>query len=217
MVMELFLDTANVNEIREAWDMGVISGVTTNPTLVAREGRIFEDVLREIAGIVDGPISAEVVSLKADKMVQEARDVAGWHHSIVIKIPMTPDGMKTVKTLSGEGIRTNVTLVFSAAQALLAAAAGATYVSPFVGRMDDVGNEGLAVVRDIAEIFDIHGIPTKIIAASIRHPMHVIEAARAGAHIATVPFGVLMSMLKHPLTDVGIARFLKDWEGIPRK
>jgi len=195
----------------------VISGVTTNPTLVAREGRIFEDVLREIAGIVDGPISAEVVSLKADKMVQEARDVAGWHHSIVIKIPMTPDGMKTVKTLSGEGIRTNVTLVFSAAQALLAAAAGATYVSPFVGRMDDVGNEGLAVVRDIAEIFDIHGIPTKIIAASIRHPMHVIEAARAGAHIATVPFGVLMSMLKHPLTDVGIARFLKDWEGIPRK
>ncbi len=215
--MELFLDTANVNEIREAWDMGVISGVTTNPTLVAREGRIFEDVLREIAGIVDGPISAEVVSLKADKMVQEARDVAGWHHSIVIKIPMTPDGMKTVKTLSGEGIRTNVTLVFSAAQALLAAAAGATYVSPFVGRMDDVGNEGLAVVRDIAEIFDIHGIPTKIIAASIRHPMHVIEAARAGAHIATVPFGVLMSMLKHPLTDVGIARFLKDWEGIPRK
>lgn len=213
----MFLDTANVNEIREAWDMGVISGVTTNPTLVAREGRIFEDVLREIAGIVDGPISAEVVSLKADKMVQEARDVAGWHHSIVIKIPMTPDGMKTVKTLSGEGIRTNVTLVFSAAQALLAAAAGATYVSPFVGRMDDVGNEGLAVVRDIAEIFDIHGIPTKIIAASIRHPMHVIEAARAGAHIATVPFGVLMSMLKHPLTDVGIARFLKDWEGIPRK
>ena len=215
--MKLFLDTANVNEIREAWDMGVISGVTTNPTLVAREGRNFEDVVREIAGIVDGPISAEVVSLKADEMVREARETAGWHHNIVIKIPMTPDGMKAVKVLSREGIRTNVTLVFSATQALLAAAAGATYVSPFVGRMDDVGNDGLAVVRDIAEIFDIHEIPTKVIAASIRHPMHVIEAARAGADIATVPFSVLMSMFKHPLTDVGIARFLKDWESVPKK
>ena len=215
--MKLFLDTANVNEIREAWDLGVISGVTTNPTLVAREGRNFEDVVREIAGIVDGPISAEVVSLKADEMVREARETARWHHNIVIKIPMTPDGMKAVKVLSSEGIRTNVTLVFSATQALLAAAAGATYVSPFVGRMDDVGNDGLAVVRDIAEIFEIHEIPTKVIAASIRHPMHVIEAAKAGADIATVPFSVLMSMFKHPLTDVGIARFLKDWESVPRK
>ncbi len=215
--MRIFLDTANLGEIREAWEMGIISGVTTNPSLVAKEGRVFEEVVREIAGIVDGPISAEVVSLEPDGMVREAREIARWHRNIVIKIPMTPAGMKAVKILDAEGVKTNVTLVFSAVQALLAARAGATYVSPFVGRLDDVGNEGLAVVRDTAEIFEIHGITTQIIAASIRHPIHVIEAAKAGAHVATVPFAVLMNMLKHPLTDIGITRFLKDWEAVPRK
>lgn len=214
--MKLFIDTANVDEIKEANDWGVISGVTTNPSLVAKEGRDFMQVLREICSIVDGPISAEVISTQADGMVEEAEQLAAVHPNVVIKIPMLPEGLKAVKILTQKGIKTNVTLIFSAAQALLAARAGATYVSPFVGRLDDAANEGMQVVRDIADIFLLHDIPTQIIAASIRHPMHVIEAAKAGAHIATVPYKVLQLMFKHPMTDIGIERFLKDWESVKK-
>lgn len=210
--MELYLDTANVEEIRTALDWGVISGVTTNPTLVAREKKPWKELLKEIAGMVPGPVSAEVLSLEAEGMVREARELAAMAPNLVIKIPMTPEGLKAVKTLSGEGIRTNVTLVFSATQGLLAARAGASFVSPFVGRLDDVSNEGMEVVADIVTIIENYGLPTRVIAASIRHPMHVLEAARAGAHIATVPFGVLQAMTRHPLTDAGIKRFLEDWE-----
>jgi len=207
----LFIDTANVSEIREAHDLGVISGVTTNPTLVAKEGREFKEVLEEIAGIVSGPISAEVLATEAEGMVVEARELAAISDNIVIKIPMTAEGLKAAKRLKAEGIRTNVTLVFSANQGLLAALAGATYVSPFVGRLDDVGQDGMEVVEQLSEIFEVHGLETRIIAASIRHPQHVLEAALAGADIATVPYPVLMQMLKHPLTEVGIERFLADW------
>lgn len=214
--MKLFIDTANVDEIKEANDWGVIAGVTTNPSLVAKEGRDFMQVLREICSIVDGPISAEVISTQADGMVEEAEQLAAVHPNVVIKIPMLPEGLKAVKILTQKGIKTNVTLIFSAAQALLAARAGATYVSPFVGRLDDAANEGMQVVRDIADIFLLHDIPTQIIAASIRHPMHVIEAAKAGAHIATVPYKVLQLMFKHPMTDIGIERFLKDWESVKK-
>jgi len=209
--MQLFIDTANVSEIREAYDLGVISGVTTNPTLVAKEGREFKEVLEEIAGIVPGPISAEVLATEADRMVVEARELAAISDNIVIKIPMTAEGLKAAKRLKAEGIKTNVTLVFSANQGLLAALAGATYVSPFVGRLDDVGQDGMEVVEQLSEIFEVHGLETRIIAASIRHPQHVLEAALAGADIATVPYQVLMQMLKHPLTDAGIDRFLADW------
>lgn len=214
--MKIFIDTANVDEIREASEMGIICGVTTNPSLIAREGRNFKEVVSEITEIVDGPISAEVISLESEGMVKEARDLAKIHDNIVIKIPMTAEGLKAVKILSQEGIDTNVTLVFSAAQALLAARAGATYVSPFIGRLDDIGAGGMPVVEDIAEIFAIHDIETEIIAASIRGPIHVSEAALAGAHIATIPFKVLMQLTKHPLTDRGIERFLKDWESVPK-
>ncbi len=207
----MFIDTANVSEIREAHDLGVISGVTTNPTLVAKEGREFKEVLEEIAGIVSGPISAEVLATEAEGMVVEARELAAISDNIVIKIPMTAEGLKAAKRLKAEGIRTNVTLVFSANQGLLAALAGATYVSPFVGRLDDVGQDGMEVVEQLSEIFEVHGLETRIIAASIRHPQHVLEAALAGADIATVPYPVLMQMLKHPLTEVGIERFLADW------
>ncbi|MBZ4665109.1 fructose-6-phosphate aldolase [Mahella sp.] len=215
--MKLFIDTANVDEIKEANDWGVICGVTTNPSLVAKEGRDFMQVLKEICGIVDGPISAEVISTQHEGMVEEAKKLAAVHPNVIIKIPMLPEGLKAVKILSQQGIKTNVTLIFSAAQALLAARAGATYVSPFVGRLDDVANEGMQVVKDIADIFLLHDIPTQIIAASIRHPMHVIEAAKAGSHIATVPYKVLQQMFSHPLTDIGIERFLKDWEGVKSK
>ncbi|AEE95473.1 MAG: transaldolase [Clostridiales bacterium] len=215
--MKLFIDTANVDEIKEANDWGVICGVTTNPSLVAKEGRDFMQVLKEICGIVDGPISAEVISTQHEGMVEEAKKLAAVHPNVIIKIPMLPEGLKAVKILSQQGIKTNVTLIFSAAQALLAARAGATYVSPFVGRLDDVANEGMQVVKDIADIFLLHDIPTQIIAASIRHPMHVIEAAKAGSHIATVPYKVLQQMFSHPLTDIGIERFLKDWEGVKFK
>ena len=215
--MKLFVDTANTEEIRKANDLGVICGVTTNPSLIAREGLEFKSVIKEIREIVDGPISAEVISLEAPKMVEEALELAKIHKNIVIKLPMTEEGLKATKQLTAKGIKTNVTLIFSAAQALLAARAGATYVSPFLGRLDDIGTEGMQLVRDIAEIFDIHGIETEIIAASVRSPLHVVDAAKAGAHIATVPYNVIIQMTKHPLTDNGIQRFLKDWEGLEQK
>lgn len=211
--MKLFIDTANTEEIKEANDLGVICGVTTNPSLIAKEGRVFEEVINEITEIVDGPISAEVISLDAEGMVAEAIPLAKINKNIVIKIPMTAEGLKATKKLTEMGIHTNVTLIFSAAQALLAARAGATYVSPFLGRLDDIGTDGMNLISDIVEIFDMHGIETEIIAASIRNPLHVIDAAKLGAHIATVPYKIIMQMIKHPLTDAGIEKFLKDWEG----
>ena len=214
--MKLFIDTANVEEIKKANDMGVICGVTTNPSLIAKEGRIFEDVVREITGIVDGPISAEVISLDSEGMIKEAVELTKIHKNIIVKIPMTVEGLKAVKVLSKEKIKTNVTLIFSAGQALLAAKAGATYVSPFVGRLDDIGNDGMNIIKEIVDIFWNYEIDTEIIAASIRHPMHVIEAAKLGCHIATVPYKVIMQLTKHPLTDKGIDQFLKDWDTVPR-
>ncbi|KGL41252.1 fructose-6-phosphate aldolase [Listeria newyorkensis] len=210
--MKFFIDTANVEEIRKANRMGFIAGVTTNPSLIAKEGRDFNQVIEEITSIVDGPISGEVVSLEAEKMIEEGRVIAKIHPNMVVKIPMTGEGLAAVAVLNKEGIKTNVTLVFSAAQALLAARAGATYVSPFLGRLDDIGSDGLILIRDIAEIFEVHDIDTEIISASVRHPIHVIECARAGADIATIPFKVYEQMLKHPLTDSGIEKFLADWE-----
>lgn len=210
--MRFFIDTANIEEIRQAWEWGIIAGVTTNPSLVAREGSDFHTVIKEIAGIVDGPISAEVLSLDAPRMVEEGRALASLSPNVVVKVPMTEEGLKAARTLSGRGIRTNVTLIFSVPQGLLAARAGATYVSPFVGRLDDINQDGLQVVRDLAEIFRVHGIGTQIIAASIRHPVHVIESARAGANLATVPFKVLQQMVKHPMTTQGVEKFLADWK-----
>lgn len=215
--MKLFIDTANVDYIKEANDLGVICGVTTNPSLIAKEGRDFKEVVSEITSIVDGPISAEVISLEHDGMVTEALELAKIHKNIVIKIPMCAEGLKAVKILTAKKIKTNVTLIFSAAQALLAARAGASFVSPFLGRLDDIGSEGMALIRDIADIFSIHGIETEIIAASIRNPIHVIEAAKAGCDIATVPYNVIMQMMNHPLTSSGIEKFLKDWETVPKK
>lgn len=215
--MKLFIDTANVDDIRRANDMGIICGVTTNPSLIAKEGRDFKQVVKEITEIVDGPVSAEVISLEADKMVEEALPLAAIHKNIVIKLPMCEEGLKACKQLTAKGIKTNVTLVFSAAQALLAARAGATFVSPFLGRLDDIGMEGMNLIEEIVDIFNAQGIETEIIAASIRNPMHVTQAARLGCDIATVPMTVLLQMLKHPLTDNGIDRFLKDWEGFTSK
>lgn len=215
--MKLFIDSANVEEIREAYSWGIISGVTTNPSLIAREGRDFKEVVREIASIVDGPISAEVISLEAPEMIREARELFKIHHNIVIKIPMTLEGLKAVAALSEEGIPTNMTLIFSTNQALLAARAGATYVSPFVGRLDDVGHDGISLVGEITQIFAHYELPTQVIAASIRHPLHVTQAALAGAHIATVPFKVLKQMAQHPMTDLGIERFLADWKKLQEK
>lgn len=214
--MKIFIDTANVSEIRQANELGVICGVTTNPSLIAKEGRIFEDAVKEITSIVDGPISAEVISLDADGMISEALDLAKINKNIVIKIPMTADGLKAVKVLSSKGIKTNVTLIFSPTQALLSARAGASYVSPFVGRLNDISSNGNSLIESIAAIFDIHGIETEIIAASIRSPEDVLDAALAGAHIATVPYKVILQMIEHPLTSAGIERFLKDWEGVPK-
>ena len=215
--MKLFIDTANVQEIKAANDLGVICGVTTNPSLIAKEGRIFEEVIKEITAIVDGPISAEVVASDADGMVEEAKKLSKIHKNIVIKIPITEEGLKAVKKLSAIGIKTNVTLIFSPAQALLAAKAGADYVSPFIGRLDDISDNGMAIVEDISTIFDIHGISTEIIAASIRGPQDVTDAAKCGAHIATVPYKVILQMIKHPLTDIGIRRFMEDWNGVFNK
>jgi transaldolase len=209
--MKIFIDTANVDEIRKAAEFGVIDGVTTNPSLIAKEGRELKEVVEEICSIVDGPISAEVISLKTEKMVEEGKELSKLHKNIVIKIPMCEEGLKAVNILSKEGIRTNVTLVFSAQQALLAAKAGASFVSPFMGRLDDVGNGGIQVITDIAEIFDIYCIETEIIAASVRHPMHVLECAKSAADIATVPYKVIMQMIKHPLTDRGVEKFLSDY------
>jgi transaldolase len=210
-VMKLYIDTANLDEIRQANSMGIISGVTTNPSLVAREGADFRKRLEEILSIVKGPVSAEVVSPSAGEMIREGEELAAIGPNIVIKVPLTAEGLKATKGLSEKGIRVNSTLIFSANQALLASRAGAAYVSPFVGRMDDIGNSGIQVVGEIAQIFSIHGIKTEIIAASIRHPMHVAQAALAGAHIATLPFKVLEAMIKHPMTDLGIEKFLSDW------
>ena len=209
--MKIFIDTANVEEIRAAAELGVICGVTTNPSLIAREGKVFEEVIKEITTIVDGPISAEVVAPDATGMVAEAKELAKIHKNIVIKIPMTLEGLKATKQLTELGIKTNVTLIFSATQALLAARAGATYVSPFVGRLDDISDSGINLVADIAEIFAIHDIPTEIISASIRGPQDVTDSAKAGAHIATIPYKVIVQMSKHPLTDAGIAKFMEDW------
>ena len=213
--MKLFIDTANIDEIREINQWGILSGVTTNPSLIAKEGRVFKDVIHEIVEIVDGPISAEVISTDAAGMVQEARELAAIHKNIVIKIPITEEGLKAVHILSGEGIKTNVTLIFSATQALLAAKAGATYVSPFVGRLDDIADNGMSLISGISLIFRNYGIATEIIAASIRGPQDVVDAAKCGAHIATVPYKVLHQMVKHPLTDAGIERFLADWASVP--
>ncbi|MEG6522833.1 fructose-6-phosphate aldolase [Desulfotomaculum sp. 1211_IL3151] len=215
--MLLFIDTANVEEIRAANALGVIAGVTTNPSLIAREGRDFAEVVKEITSIVDGPISAEVISLDAPGMMKEAVDLAAIHTNIVIKVPMTAEGLKATKACAERGIKTNVTLVFSANQALLAARAGATYVSPFVGRLDDIGQDGIGLIYDIVEIFDNYNLDTKIISASIRHPLHVQQSAKAGAHIATVPYKVLQQMTKHPLTDKGIDAFLADWAKLTNK
>lgn len=212
--MKLFIDTANIDEIKVANDLGVICGVTTNPSLIAKEGRDFKTVIKEITAIVDGPISAEVISLEAEGMIEEALDLVKIDKNIVIKIPMTAEGLKAVKELSSKGIRTNVTLIFSAAQALLAAKAGATFVSPFVGRLDDIDNDGMYLIEDIVTIFNNYGIETEIIAASIRSGIAVTNCAKAGADIATVPYKVIMQMIKHPLTDAGIEKFLADWESV---
>jgi len=212
--MKLFIDTANVSEIREIESWGVICGVTTNPSLIAKEGRNFAEVVQEICTIVDGPISAEVIDTKHEGMVSEALELAKIHKNIVIKIPMTDEGLKATKILTEKGIKTNVTLIFSSVQALLAARAGATYVSPFLGRLDDIGMDGMNLIEEICEIFDTHGITSEIIAASIRHPIHVVQAARLGAHISTIPYSCFKQMLNHPLTASGIERFLKDWEGV---
>ena len=212
--MKLFLDTANVEHIKEINGWGVLSGVTTNPSLVSKEGRGMRECLREIAEVVRGPVSAEALSMDTEGMVREARELAAIAENINVKIPMTPQGLAAVSRLAREGIKTNVTLVFSATQALRAAAAGATFVSPFVGRLDDIGNNGMAVVEEIVDIFDTYGLATEVIAASLRHPMHVVQAARAGAHIATIPYEVMVAMVKHPLTDIGIKRFLEDYEKI---
>lgn len=209
--MKFFIDTANVEEIKKAAQLGILDGVTTNPSLIAKEGRDLKEVIEEICSIVDGPISAEVMSLEADKMVEEGRELSKLHKNIVIKIPMCEEGLKAVSRLSKEGIKTNVTLIFSAQQALMAAKAGATYVSPFIGRMDDIGNGGLQVIEDIIEIFDFFGMETEVISASVRTPMHVLECAKAGSHIATIPYGVIMQMVKHPLTDIGIQKFIDDY------
>jgi transaldolase len=210
--LKFFLDTANIDEIREAHSMGMVDGVTTNPSLIAKEGRNFETIIREICAIVDGPISAEVIRLDVDGMLKEARELAAIHANIVVKIPMTVDGIKAVRQLTSEGIRTNVTLVFSPLQALMAAKAGATYVSPFVGRLDDLSQDGLALVEQILQIYDNYGFPTEVIVASVRNPLHVLDSAMIGAHIATIPFNVLKRFASHPLTDRGIEAFLSDWK-----
>jgi transaldolase len=215
--MKIFIDTASVKEIREANDMGILDGVTTNPSLVSKEGRDFKEILKEICSIVNGPVSAEVVNVEADAMVKEGRDLAKIHKNIVVKIPMLPEGLKAVRRLTNEGIRVNVTLIFSPTQALLAAKSGASYVSPFVGRLDDVSQSGMEIVQQIVTIFKNYQYPTEVLVASIRHPMHLVEAALMGAHIGTMPFSVIQQLAKHPLTDVGLKKFLSDWEKMRTK
>lgn len=214
--MKFFIDTADVNEIREANTLGLVDGVTTNPSLIAKSGRKFAEVIKEITDIVDGPISAEVISLEHEGMVQEADELAKIHRNIVVKLPMTAEGLKATKTLTAKGIKTNVTLIFSPLQALLAAKAGATYVSPFVGRLDDISQNGMGIVEEIRTIFDNYGFDTQIIVASVRNPIHVLDSALIGADVATIPFSVMMQLAKHPLTDAGIRKFLEDWEKVPK-
>lgn len=214
--MKIFIDTANIKEIKEAISLGVIDGVTTNPTLIAKEKRPAQDLLKEICALVSGPVSAEVISLEAEGMVAEARQLAKIAENIVIKIPLIKEGLKAVKILSLEGVKTNVTLCFSPSQALLVAKTGADYISPFIGRLDDIGQVGMDLIREIKTIYNNYGFKTKIIVASIRHPIHVVNAALIGADIATIPFGVIEQLIKHPLTDIGIQRFLDDWKKIPK-
>ncbi len=213
--MKFFIDTADINEIKSAMEMGLIDGVTTNPTLVSKTGRPFLEVAKEIVETVPGPVSLEVVSLDTQGMVDEARQLAKFGDNVVIKIPMTTEGLKAVKILSAEEIKTNVTLVFSPLQALLAAKAGATYVSPFVGRLDDIGHDGMELISQVVQIYENYGFETEVIVASVRHPQHVLQAALIGAHIATIPFKVIKQLAKHPLTDIGIERFLEDWAKVP--
>jgi transaldolase len=214
--MKFFIDTADIREIKEAASMGLVDGVTTNPSLVARTGRKFRDVLLEICDIVKGPVSAEVVTLTHDEMMKEARELAALRSNIVVKIPLIPEGLKAVRTCANEGIKTNVTLCFSATQALLAAKAGATYISPFVGRLDDVSQDGMELISDIVEIYDNYGYDTEVLVASVRHPLHILAAAKLGAHVATAPLSVLLQLSKHPLTDIGLQKFLADWEKVPK-
>ena len=214
--MKFFIDTADVKEIREANELGLVDGVTTNPSLIAKSGRRFEEVIKEITGIVDGPISAEVISLEHDGMIAEATELVKIHSNIVIKLPMTPEGLKATKTLSSRGIKTNVTLIFTPMQALLAAKAGATYVSPFVGRLDDISQDGMRIIEEIRTIFDNYGYDAQIIVASIRNPIHVLNSALLGADVCTIPYSVMLQLAKHPLTDAGIKKFLEDWEKVPK-
>ncbi|MFA4842557.1 MAG: fructose-6-phosphate aldolase [Candidatus Omnitrophota bacterium] len=214
--MEIFIDTANIKEIKEASALGLIDGVTTNPSLIARENRPSNELLKEICSVVSGPVSAEVISLEAEAMLAEAKALSKIAKNIVIKIPLVREGLKAVKILAGEGIKTNVTLCFSASQALLAAKSGADYVSPFVGRLDDISFDGMSLIKDIKSIYSNYGFKTKIIVASVRNPLHVVTAALLGADVATIPFSVIEQLLKHPLTDIGIQRFLEDYKKIPK-
>jgi transaldolase len=214
--MKFFIDTADVKEIRAAHDLGLVDGVTTNPSLIAKSGRKFKDVIKEIVSIVDGPISAEVISLDAPGMIKEAKELVKIHKNIVVKVPMTPEGLKATKALSEKGIKINVTLIFTPMQALLAAKAGAAYVSPFVGRLDDISQDGMGIIEDIRTIFDNYGYTAEIIVASVRNPIHVLNSALIGADIATIPYSVIMQLAKHPLTDAGIKKFLADWESVPK-
>jgi transaldolase len=215
--MKFFIDTADVKEIRAAHAMGCLDGVTTNPSLLAKVGRPLKETIQEICSIVDGPISAECVSLKADDLIPEGRTLAAIHKNVVVKVPMGAEGMKAVKQLTSEGIKTNVTLVFSPNQALLCAKAGATYVSPFVGRLDDISQNGMEMVKQVLEIYRAYGYGTQVLVASVRNPIHVLDAARMGAHVATIPFNVINQLANHPLTDIGIQKFLADWEKVPKK
>ncbi len=214
--MKFFIDTADVNEIREAHELGLVDGVTTNPSLIAKSGRKFKDVIKEIVSIVDGPISAEVISLDAKGMVKEAKELVKIHKNIVVKVPMTPEGLKATNELTKLKIKTNVTLIFTPMQALLAAKAGATYVSPFVGRLDDISQDGMEIIGQIRTIFDNYGYTSEIIVASVRNPIHVLNSALIGADVATIPYSVMLQLAKHPLTDAGIKKFLEDWEKVPK-
>lgn len=215
--MKLYLDTANVKEIQEGANLGLIDGVTTNPSLVAKEGRSFKEMLLEICNMVDGPISAEVVGVESEAMIREGRDLAKVHKNIVVKVPLIPEGLRATKKLSAEGIRVNVTLCFSPTQALLAAKAGAWCVSPFIGRLDDVSSDGMALIRQIVTIYENYDFKTQVLVASVRHPQHVVEAALAGGHICTMPYSVFQQLVKHPLTDIGLKKFLADWEAMGKK
>ncbi len=214
--MQFFIDTADVREVKEAASMGLVDGVTTNPSLVARTGKKFRDVLLEICDVVKGPVSAEVVGTTHDEMMKEARELSSLRPNIVVKIPLIAEGLKAVKTCADAGIKTNVTLCFSATQALLAAKAGATYISPFIGRLDDVSTDGMTLIADILEIYDNYGFETQVLVASVRHPIHVLQSAKLGAHVATCPLSVLLQLAKHPLTDLGLAKFLEDWKKVPQ-